>query len=135
MNKKGSIAQNLMRNAIYIIILAFFVVLVLLFLGTQKNGASVWADYYAKEIAQTINMANPGDEITLDVQKATDVAIDNKINLEQVFQFNKNQVCIKLDYNKISCYSYLNDVEVYDNKLQIGVPGNVLFFKVRGQSG
>jgi len=134
MNKKAQIAETLMSNVIYLILLAIFVVGMFAFIWQQSNNAAVWEEYYTKEITKIIDLAKPGDKVTLDVQKATEIALKNNVASlkSDVFNFNNanNEVCIKLSQGRASCYKYFNDVDVIDRDVQLGIPENVLNFKV-----
>ena len=120
MNKKAKMS-TLMKNLIYSIVLIIFFAGMLL-VANKANGASVWEDYYAKEVAKAINAAEPGDNLMLDVQGATEIAKKNKIsNFEEIFSFDnfRNEVCVKLSRGMASCYNYFNEVNV-----AITSPGN-----------
>ena len=122
MNKKAKVGDIVMDNVIYLILLIIFFVGMLAFVNSKMNGAAVWEDYYAKEIVKIIDVSKPGDEIVLDVHKATEIAAKNKIaNFEKIFSFDnqKNEVCVQLSLGRASCYSYFNKVNV-----GITPPGN-----------
>jgi hypothetical protein len=130
MDKKGGAADVLESNAIYIIILIVFIAM-FAFVYTKMNGASLWQDFYAKDTAKIIDLAKAGDEITIDMQKATEVARSNKINdFNDLFSFDDSEMCVKLSQGSASCFAYFNDVLIADVKPELGVPGNVLHFKV-----
>lgn len=115
MNRKAKIGDIVMDNVIYLILLVIFFVAMLTFVNSKMNGAVIWEDYYAKEIAQIIDMSKPGDIITLDVQSATEIAYKNKIaDFEEIFLFDNfnNEVCVKLSRGKASCFSYFSNVDV-----------------------
>ena len=115
LNKRAGIGDIVMDNVIYLILLIMFFVGMLAFVNSKMNGAAVWEDYYAKEIVKIIDSSKPGDEIILDVHKATEVAKANKIaDFEQIFHFynNASEVCVKLSAGRSSCYSYFNNVNV-----------------------
>lgn len=113
MNKRAS--SILYTNVLFLIILIVFFVGMLSFVYSKMNSASVWEDYYAKEIVKVIDLSKPGDTIVIDVQRATEIAQKNKIaNFEQIFSFDNfnNEVCVKLSLGRASCYNYFNDVNV-----------------------
>ena len=83
---------------------------------------------YAKEISKLINIAKPGDVITIDVKQASDVAFDNKVLSKSetfVIDNSKKQICVKLGLGKRTCYSYFNDVAV-TRELKTGVLDSTL---------
>ncbi len=114
MNKKAKIAGIEMDNIIYLILLIIFFVGMLASVNSKANGAPVWEDYYAKEIALIIEKSSPGDSIAIDIQKATEVAKKNKLSNEEIFIFDnfENEVCVKLSAGRASCYNYFNDVNI-----------------------
>lgn len=135
MNKKGEgFGLLLWENVIYLILLALTIFIVIAFINAQSNGAAVWEDYYAKEIIKVINFANPGEEISIDVQKATRIAKENGVkSYGEIFDFDnlRNEACVKLSAGRKTCYYYSNEVDIIDKDLKLGVPGNVLNFKIK----
>ena len=71
MNKGGEIGEQVTDSVIYLILVMLFVAGLIIFVSSQRNGAALWSDIYAKEIAKVINLAEPGDEIHLNIHKAT----------------------------------------------------------------
>ena len=131
MNNKAE--SNLTSNLIFLILLALFIGVMGLFLYAQNSGAAVWEDYYAKEIVKLINMAEPGDEIVLDIQKGTEIAgSENVGSFSEIIEFKSqiNTVCVKLSPGGQTCYEYFNDVDVVNYEIKLGVPINLLSFKV-----
>ncbi len=122
-----------MQNVLYIIIVIIFIVGIFLFVQNQQNGASIWEKYYAKEISKVINLAQPGDSITLDIHKATEIAQKNKLSsFSEIFQFDNsnNELCVKLSLGRKTCYSYFNNVDINNIKIELGTPINILKFEV-----
>tara|TARA_Y100000034_G_C6753031_1_gene334902 strand:- start:372 stop:800 length:429 start_codon:yes stop_codon:yes gene_type:complete len=138
MNRKGqSLGGILTSNVIYLVFAVLFFFILLWFVLSQQGGAAVWEDFYAKEISKMINLAEPGDEITLDVHGATEIAQDNEVrSFSEMFVIDnsENEICVKLSKGRRSCYNYVNDVEV-DLELQLarGDRGdtNVLVLKIK----
>ena len=115
MNRKGDEgADFIWDNFIYIIALVILIGGTFLLINHYQNGAAIWEDYYAKEIVRIIDLGCPGDEITLDVHKATEIAKKNRVNFDNIFILDnvKNEVCVKLSPGKITCYYFFNDVNV-----------------------
>ena len=126
----GSLIEN---NVIYLVLLAIFFIPILFFVKGQMNGAGVFSDYYAKEIVRQINLAEPGDKISFNVQEATNIAVKNSVSdLNETFSFDEvnNEACVKLSPNTKTCYSYFSDIRIRNNELRLGVPENVLVFEV-----
>ncbi|MEM4271863.1 MAG: hypothetical protein QXD13_02140 [Candidatus Pacearchaeota archaeon] len=134
--KKGKFGDTLMNNLTYMIVLIVFFAGMMLFIQTKMNGAGVWEDFYAKEIAKVINAAKPGDYVTLDVRSATKIAAKNKIGFEEIFSFDndKSDVCVKLSAGGRSCYSYFNQVNIESEGVKLLEPVNVLKFRVEAKT-
>ncbi len=132
MNKRGTFTELLMDYAIYLILIVFFTLLLLGVIWQQRNGAAVWEEYYAKEIVKVINLAEPGDEISLDVHKGTEIGLRNEIDFSEMFVVynSRDEVCVKLSKGRRTCYHYFNDVDIVDFGIKQGVPTNVFNFKV-----
>lgn len=131
MNKKAS--KILKDNLVYMILLLIFLVGMVVFVSSQMNGARVWSDYYAKETVKIINLAKPGDDITLDIHKATEIAIKNGVpTFSEIITFDNpnNEVCYKLSKGRKTCYYFFNEVDVLNPEIKIGVPINLLEFEV-----
>jgi hypothetical protein len=130
-NKRGD--SILFDNAIYIILLVLFVAGMSIFIYSNNNGGAVLEDYYSKEVSKIVDFSNGNQEVLLDVHSATESAIDNGIrSLGEVFVFdNENKrVGVKLSPGGRTYYSYFSDFSIVECKIRIGVPGNVLFFKI-----
>ncbi len=134
MDKKASIGKLLTDHAVYITIILAFLVGMFLFINSQMNGAAIWEDYYSKEISKVVNIAQPGDEITIDIHKATEVAKRNDmINFDETFVFHNkdNKICVKLSLGRQTCYKYFNNVDIIDKKVRLAeATVNILTFKI-----
>ncbi len=120
MHKRGE--SVLTDNAIYLILLVMFIAGMFYFLLEQGNGSDIWGDYFAKEIAKTIDFAKPGDEICLDVHKATEIAKKSKLeSFSEIFKIDNanNEVCVKLSLGRQNCVSYFNNVDVVNVELKL----------------
>ncbi len=137
MNKRAETGELIKDTAVYLILLVLFFAGMVFFVFSQKDGAAAWSDIYAKEIVKVINLAEPGDEIELDVQKITGIAIQNEVNVDKIFYFDneKKEVCVRLTTGRRSCYGYFNDVKITHDKLELGVPINILSFKIEKNGG
>src|SRR3989344_2704648 len=113
MDKKGT--NVLLDNVVYVILAIIFFSMILYFLRNQWFQASFYENYYSKEISKVVNLAKPGDEIVLDVQKATEIAQKQSLrSFSEIFQFDNvnNEICVKLSAGRKKCYTYFNDVDV-----------------------
>jgi len=132
-NKKAGVSTIILDNAIYLILVGLLIVGTMVFISMQKNGAAVWQDYYAKEIVKIINLGENEDEFVLNVHDASEIAQDNGIDFRKesfVFDNENNEVCVKLGKGRATCYSYFNNLDVVGSRFELGVPGNVLHFKL-----
>lgn len=137
MNKRAETGEIIKDTAVYLILLVLFFAGMVFFVFSQRDGAAVWSDIYAKEIVKIINLGENGDEIELDVQQITGIAIKNEVNVDKIFSFDneRKEVCVRLSTGRRSCYSYFNDVDVKDVKLELGVPVNILSFRIEKSGG
>jgi hypothetical protein len=125
---------TLKANVIYILLAVGFIIIMSAFVWDQSKGSALWSDYYAKEITRIINTATPGQEVTLDIHKATEIAHSKGINnFNAIFEFHneRNEVCVKLSSVRKSCYRYFHDVDIVDYRIIYGRPINFLSFKVQ----
>jgi hypothetical protein len=137
MNRKADTGEGIYNNLVYFIVGIFVFFVLLVFVNSQKSGAATWEDYYAKEIVKVIDLAKPGDQIKIDVQKPTTIAKKNKMgNLTDIFSFNNQvkDVCVKLKAGRKSCYGYFNEINVSNYSIEFGVPGNILLIKMQESS-
>ena len=139
MNKRAVLSNTLISTVVGIIAIATVVAGISIFLVSQKNAAAVWEDYYAKEISRVINLALPGDEISLDVTKAFGIATKSQVRSQsEIFTFDNpnNEVCVKLAPSRKTCYPFFNDVDVINYEIlpvgdiKDGKPVSLLKFKV-----
>lgn len=133
MNKKAQFPSLLQSTVAYIILTAVFVGFIFMMVYHYKNATAPWEEFYAKEIARAVNMAEAGDLVTIDLNKASVIAKKNNFEeYAQIVRFdNKNhEIIIKLGANGETRFSYFNDVEISDVKTILGVPTNILQFRV-----
>jgi hypothetical protein len=135
MNKKALF--NLTANEVaYIILLALAIVLTFMVIWKYTNGAGTWSDYYAKELVRVIDAGKAGDNVSMDVQKETEIAKRNGRDLQKgdlfVFDSKKHNVCVNLGKGSPTCYYYFNDVVIVTKAqpIEFGVPGNILHFDI-----
>ena len=133
MNKKAEAGETLKSDVIYILLTILFLIPMFMFISIYSNHAVFWGDFYSKEIASTINLAKPGDNITLDLHKGISIALKNKIPKDQIFYFNnlKKEICVKLNLNRRTCYSYYNNVDIINVEIKLADPTNKLMFYVK----
>ncbi|MBM3233058.1 hypothetical protein FJZ18_02740 [Candidatus Pacearchaeota archaeon] len=126
--KRG--ASDILHSTIaFIFILLLFTFGMWYYIYQQKSGASVWEDYYAKQLTIVMNSARPGDIIVLDVHKATEIAQKASVSFESIFLISDQETCVRLSQGRKTCYSFFNRVDA-EIELRTGVPGNVIEIKV-----
>ena len=102
-----------------------------------QNGDYIYEDAYAKKIARIIDSAEPGEEVSLDVTKLTEIAIKNGKGLSGIFVFDNlnNKVIVSLRQGAGTSFSYFRDLDVIDLRLEnpspvTGATTNRLYFKI-----
>jgi len=131
MNKIGESSSLIDDNLIYIVLIFIFLSIMIVFLNQQKDGARMWQDFYAKEIVKIIDSSSVGDEVTLDINKAISIAKNKGVVYKEIFTFdNKNSVCVKLSAGQATCYEYYKNFKFSEPEIRLGVPGNILKFKI-----
>jgi hypothetical protein len=135
MERKAS--SLLMENIMYLIILIFFVSMIMGFLWTRSNSAALWEDFYAKELARTLNSGEAGDSLRINVHKGTVIAKRSGIDVQEasnmfIFNAKDKKVCVTLSKGGGRCYPYFNNVAVTNVSIELGVPTNFLTFKIEG---
>jgi len=136
MNRKG-VGEILTNNLIYIILFLVFFMLMFYFVVGFQDGASVWEEFYAKEIVKVINEAEPGTEIYLDVTGLTKIAFKNGKSRNEIIYFNnvQNQVIVSLTSKSGTSFNFFNDVDLIEPEIELlsgGAETNRLYFKVVG---
>lgn len=135
-NKRGNTSDFLRENFIYLFLVVILVVGLLVIGNHYRNGAFVWEDFYAKEIAKTIDYAQAGDEVSFDVTKAIDIAKRNNVNFDEIFSF-EDEVCVRLSNAGRSCFEYFENFKVinkgieYDIRDDKGNSKNILTYVIK----
>jgi|SRR3989344_5621746 len=134
LNKKGEEdADFLQDQAIYIILAVLSTIIIVIFVYNQMNAASVWEDYYAKEITKVIDSSEPGTLVELNVQKAERIAKKNEIDCKkECFSFNNKdkEICVRLGRDRNACYYFLTDANITNVEIVTRVPENILKFEI-----
>ena len=119
-NKK---AEMLIGNVVFILLNALFILLLVLFLFKQGEGASVLEQTYAKEIALIVDSAQPEMLIKIDMRDGFKIAEKRGIPFEEVVRVQRNVVIVKLTEKSGYSYSFFNDVrlEAYPDRDKEGM--------------
>ncbi len=121
-NKRGEVGDNpLEYNVVHIILFIIILGPTLMFANSQREGAFLWEDFYAKEVARIIDISEPGTEARIDVTKAVEVA--QKRNLKEkkeIFDFNnvENEVIVRLRRDGATGFKFFNNIDVVDWKIE-----------------
>ena len=90
-----------------------------------------------KEIVRIIDTAEPGQEVYLDVTLATTIAFKNEKGKSEIFNFDNegNSVTVSLTRFGSTRFSYFNDVDIVDWRLEVpsrgaGAEVNRLYFRI-----
>ena len=120
MNTKGQFNNQLSVTMLYLIIFVLFFVGMLFFINRYQNGASLWEEFYAKNIVGVIDSANVGDEIYLDVTKATEIAIKSGVDKNEIFSFDNlnNKLIVKLSPDGGTSFKFFKDVDIVNWSLE-----------------
>ncbi len=134
MNNKGE-GGILTNNLMYIILFLVFFMLMFYYAIGYQDGASVWEDFYTKEIVKIINELEPGTEVYLDVTKLTDIAFRNGKTKKEIIYFDnvENSVIVSLNKGSGTKFNFYNDVVISEPEIKLisgGPKTNQLYFKV-----
>lgn len=134
MNKRG-IGEILTNNLIYIILFLVFFMLMFYFVVGFQDGASVWEDFYAKELAKIVDGSEPGTEIYLDITEITAIAFRNGKTKNKIVRFDNvnNEIVVSLTHKGGTAFSFFNDVDVVESRVELisgGIETNRLYFKI-----
>ncbi|MBU2616805.1 MAG: hypothetical protein KKB79_02380 [Nanoarchaeota archaeon] len=105
-------ANILTENIIFIILNLVFLSILALFLFSKMGAAAVLEEKYAKEIALIIDSAEPVMTITLDMNDAIKIAVENGLNPGKIVSIEENVVRVVLGEDSGYSYSFFNDVNV-----------------------
>ena len=127
-NRKG---QILIESVIFIILNVTFLVILVLFLVKQGNGAVLMEDGYSKQIALLIDSAPPGTIILVNLEEGLTISKEKGIPFENVVKIKGNQVLVNLTGRGGKEYSFFNNVSVnnYIDKIN-GDPNGVYVFAI-----
>ncbi|HIG52175.1 TPA: hypothetical protein EYQ19_02040 [Candidatus Pacearchaeota archaeon] len=136
MDKRGVADNVLLGNIIYIILGILFFIGMFYFVMGYQDGAAFYEDFFSKEIARLINVANPGQEVYLDVTEIVGIALGNGKKKEEIFIFDNinNEVIVSLRQGTGASFSFFNEVDVVESRVEL-VSGsantNRLYFKIK----
>ena len=115
MRKIGEKGNILTENIIFIVLNLAFIAILLIFLFSKTESASVLEEKYAKQIALLIDAAEPLMTIHLNMEDALDVAEKENFPAGEIVKITGNLVTVKLREDGGYSYSFFNDVEANAN--------------------
>jgi hypothetical protein len=115
MDRRGASGIG-MESLGYILLCILVFVGGLFFVNSYDNGSFLLEDFYAKEIANIINTAKPGEEYKLDVTQLAVIAIKNGKPLRETIYVDNvnNQIRVSSRLNAGIQYGFFNDVDIVD---------------------
>ncbi len=122
-NQKAS--SELLSTSLFLILNLVFVVILLVFVSNSSQGAYVYEEMYAKQIALFIDNAEPGTLIGLNIEKAVEIAGKNKKPLDKIIRIdeNTNEVIVSLSSGGGRSYKYFSNykvsTQIVEDKLEI----------------
>lgn len=136
MNRKGVGPGIVGWELAYVVLAVLFLVGMVYFVSGYKDKATIWEDFYAKEIVKVVDLAEPGDEVYLDVTKATKLAKKSGKSFSEIFIFDNavGKVTVSLRQNSGKSFNYFNNVTVFEPKIELNSGGaevNRLHFFVK----
>ena len=130
--------ENIVINyVIYILIVVVFFIITMLYVTAFQDGAVALEDFYAKQIVKIIDLSAPGEEVYLDISKATKVALRRGQSFSNIFQFDNvnNVISVSLAPGRATSFPFFNDVDIVEWRIESPSPGagpitNRLYFKI-----
>lgn len=121
MYKRGESELLRTKNLLPLIIVVLFFAGTLYWVSSYRNHAAFWEDFYAKEIARQIDLADSGTVLELDVTKAISIAEKNGKDFNSLFSIDNenNKVLVSLRSNGGRSFRFFNDVDVVNDNVQL----------------
>lgn len=113
MGAKGKRGEILIENVVFIILNILFFSILVLFLLKQGTGAYLMEQSYSKQIALLVDSSLPGTIITLNMNKAFDVANKNNFDVNKIISFSDNYVTVKLSEKGGYSYHYFTKYNLH----------------------
>jgi hypothetical protein len=114
MNKiRGKKGDLLAGDIIFLVLNLVFLSILIIFVLSKTNDASILEEKYAKEIALIIDSAKPGMIIHLNMKDAIEKAAENNQNIANIVKIDNdnNIVMVKLKDKGSYSYSFFNEVD------------------------
>ena len=132
---KEKCGELLIATTLFVILVVLFGAGLLAALWKYSHDAAFFESFTVKEIARVVNSAEQGDEITLDLHRATEIAQKNGVDagaLRYIVRFDsgKQEIAVSLRQAGETRFSYFNDVVIADARIEEERGRNVLKFRV-----
>ncbi|MEK6910896.1 MAG: hypothetical protein AABW82_03915 [Nanoarchaeota archaeon] len=130
-NNKGE--GYLEENVIYIILFILFLMSGMAFLYKYQNNVYFWEQYYSYTIAKSVNNAQVGDRVELNMDRAVELSRKEGIaDYKQIVSFDnvKKEVSVSLQKGKKTSYSFLRNYDINDVLIEEDINGYFLKFSV-----
>lgn len=111
-NAKGKRGDILIGDIIFLILNLVFISILIIFVVSKTNDASLLEEKYAKEIALVIDSSKAGMEIHLNMEDAIEKAEKNNIEISKIVKINDNIITVKIKEKGEYSYSFFNNVSV-----------------------
>jgi len=111
-NAKSRKGDILIGDVIFLILNLVFISILIIFVVSKTNDASLLEEKYAKEISLFIDSSKAGMEIHLNMEDAIEKAAKNKIDINKIVKINGNVITVKLKEKGEYSYSFFNNVSV-----------------------
>lgn len=108
---KNKNAELLTENLIFIILNIVFFSILATFIVIKTNDSSLMEEDYAKKIALILDSAEPGMNVSLNMQNAVDEAKKEKYT-GKIVEITGNLVTVKVSQKGGYSYSFFNDVSL-----------------------
>jgi len=120
-----------LETTIFLVLNIVFVALLLIFVYTAKEGAFIYEQIYAKQIALLIDNAEPNMTVGLDIGKAVEIAKKNNKPLDEIVMLdnNENKVTVSLSSRGGHSFRYFSDYDI-----EVKNAGLMLSIKIGGKS-
>ena len=118
LDKRGD--SNLWENFIFLVISLFLFLGAFAFVLGYNDGAVLYEDFYAKEIALLIDKAEAGTEFAIDVSKISKIAVDNGKKVNDIIKIDNvnNKVIVSLRDSGGTSFAYFNDADIVEWKVE-----------------
>ncbi|MDO8564300.1 MAG: hypothetical protein Q7R87_04785 [Nanoarchaeota archaeon] len=130
-NKRGE--SYLEGNVVYIILFILFLMSGMAFLYKYQNNVYFWEQYYSYTIAKSVNNAQVGDRVELNMGRSIELANKEGIaDYKKLVSFDntKKEVVVSLQKGKKTTYSFLRNYNVNDVIIEEDIKGYFLKFSV-----